>query len=187
MRIVRNQNAQQGLAATFVLLFALALPLSQACKKDDNHGHLHDCDPACTGDDLCHHEGICAPACSGGAGQSTCEVLDPDGEVLFCHPEDGLCEPTGEACTATETGKCAAFQICQLYVNAGTCSVPCQTAGGDAFCQKLDATFLCHQGAAGGICAPTCTDAGGTTVCEQLPGVATTCDATSGLCEPLLP
>jgi hypothetical protein len=171
---------------TFISLFALAaLPLAAACGDDDDEPHHHLCEPACTGSDLCQHGGICAPACTASTDPTICETYDPDGEVLFCHPEDGLCEPAGESCSAVDTAACAPFQICQLFVNGGSCAMPCSVVGGDPFCQALDDTFLCHADAAGGLCAPACTEAGGTTDCAQLPGAATTCDATSGTCEAL--
>lgn len=172
---------------TFIaLVAAAALPLATACGDDDDEHH-HTCTPACTGEDICQHGGLCGPSCAASTDPTICETYDPDGEVLYCHAEDGLCEPTGEACSAVDSAACASFQICQLYVNGGTCARPCGEVGGNTFCQKLDSTFLCHLAAAGGLCAPACTGAGGTLDCAQLPGVATTCDATSGTCEPLLP
>jgi hypothetical protein len=169
------------------LALAAVLPGLACGGDDDGDHHHHECEPACTGEDLCQHGGICAPSCTAATDPTVCETYDPDGHVLFCHPDEGLCEPTGPGCSATDTAACAAFQICQLYVEGGTCARPCQEVGGDAFCAKLDSLFVCHPGAAGGVCAPPCTGAGGTTDCGQLPGAATTCDATTGKCEPQLP
>jgi hypothetical protein len=184
----KHDAANNTLSIIWVLFPCLALaalPLAAACGDDDgDHHHHHECDPECTGDDLCQHGGICAPSCAATTDPAVCETLDPDGHVLFCHPDEGMCEPTGVSCSATETAACAAFQICQLYVEGGTCALPCQQVGGDDFCVRIDAGFLCHSDAAGGLCAPACTDAGGSLDCAQLPGAATTCDATTGKCEP---
>jgi hypothetical protein len=169
-----------------VSLFASALILG-ACGDDDDHSHAHDCDPACSGSEVCQHGGICANPCNAAASPTVCETYDPDGEVLFCHDHEGLCEPSGESCTFDDTAECAGFQICQLFIESGTCASPCQNVGGDAFCQKLDTSYICHPDAAGGLCAPACDGAGGTTVCDQLPGIATTCDATAGTCDALTP
>mgnify|MGYP001420621533 CR=1 FL=1 len=182
--MIGNQRTSPALFLVASLTAAL-VPLMAACGDDDENHHHHDCDPACTGSDLCQHGGICGPSCTASTAPTICETYDPDGEVLFCHPDEGLCEPSGEACTATDDSSCASFQICQLYANGGTCARPCDEVGGDSFCQKLDALMVCHPNAAGGVCAPACDGAGGTLACGELPGVATTCDATSGKCEPL--
>jgi hypothetical protein len=171
----------------FLTTLAVAALVGLTACGDDDTDHHHVCDPACTGTEVCQHGGICGNPCNAATDPTVCETYDPDGEVLYCHDHDGVCEPAGEACTFDDTAECAAFQICQLYIEGGTCASPCQLVGSDTFCAKLDPTFICHMDAAGGLCAPPCTDAGGSTVCDQLPGVATTCDATTGTCDVQLP
>ena len=158
------------------------LPLVACGDDDDTHDHHHDCTPECTGTDVCQHGGICGSPCNAATDPTVCETYDPDGEVLFCHDAEGLCEPSGEPCTYADTAECAGFQICQLYIESGTCASACQDVGGDTFCRKIDASFVCHADAAGGLCGPTCAVAGGPLNCSELPGPATTCDATSGTC-----
>jgi hypothetical protein len=185
-----THKSASRLATTLAMAALLTLPLAgtlTACGDDDDADHHHECDPACTGTEICQHGGACGNPCNTAVDPTVCETYDPDGEVLFCHDHEGICEPSGEACTYDNTADCGSFQICQLYIEGGSCASPCQSVGGDSFCAKIDPTFLCHMNAAGGLCAPACTDAGGSTVCDQLPGIATTCDATSGLCDALTP
>jgi hypothetical protein len=173
------------------LTLILAALVASGCGDDDgsnnnNNTHSHVCAPACTGDDVCQHGGICAPRCEIAVNRTVCETYDPDGEVLFCHPDDGLCEPAGVACTASDIGDCAVGNVCQIFVNGGTCASPCASVGGTPFCEKLDPLFLCHASQQGGTCAPACDGAGGTLDCADLPGPESTCDATSGECLPVM-
>lgn len=184
-RIIQSPLARVPAMAS-VLAVVLAFSLV-ACGDDDDGDHHHDCDPACTGTEICQHGGVCGNPCNTAVAPTVCETYDPDGDVLYCHDHEGICEPAPEACTYDNTADCASFQICQLYIEGGACASPCQSVGGDSFCEKIDPTFLCHMDAAGGICAPPCDDAGGSTVCGQLPGIATMCNASSGACDALTP
>ena len=133
----------------WLVLPALTLLPILACGDDDDNHHHHECDPACTSPEVCHHGGICGNPCNAATNPTVCETYDPHGDVLYCHDHDGMCEPTGESCTASDTAECASFQICQLFIEGGTCASPCQDVGGDTFCQKIDSSFICHASAAG--------------------------------------
>ena len=182
--ITKGGPGRRGIGSGLLVAILLLFP---GCGDDEEeHHHHHECDPPCQGADVCHHEGICGLPCTDPENPTVCETY-VDSEIFYCQPEDGICEHTGRNCTLTDLSACARFQVCQIFVEAGTCASPCQDVGGDEFCRLLDPVFVCHRDAANGICGPPCVGAGGSVRCSQLPstepGETLVCNVDSGQCE----